>query len=308
VGAQAWLELAVTGGLSSRMATGEGVASAMTLPTVAARPVLAAASAVPPKEQMPARAVAATPAVGGRIPAVAAEEHARSGSEARDPAAQDEGELSETAENTLKDAKQMLPPCLLVLLDPKYIKDKPVSSCTTEPVQALVCDQPYLRWALQKGAKQATVVDRAEFLLRLHLFMNVSRCNSPRPATLSPAGCPRPCHLDCQPRARLRQQRGTPITRIPTLGHTELDLYSLYHAITKQGGVENVIARKGWRDVAEELQLPPSCTDSGYRLKLHYCNFLYPYERRYFLRLDDNIPPDLMVRPHAALLARRVPR
>lgn len=78
-------------------------------------------------------------------------------------------------------------------------------------------------------------------------------------------------------------------------------MYALYHAVIKHGGVENVIARKGWRDIAEELELPPSCTDSGYRLKLHYCNFLYPYERRYFLRLDDEIPPDLMVRPHAAL-------
>ena len=90
------------------------------------------------------------------------------------------------------------------------------------------------------------------------------------------------------------QQRGTPITRVPTLGHSELDLYALYQAVTEQGGVENVIIRKAWRQIAEELLLPASCTDSGFRLKLHYCNYLYPYERRYFLRLDDNIPAELM--------------
>eukprot|EP01043_Picozoa_sp_COSAG02_P034983 COSAG02_NODE_2478_length_8730_cov_2.636079_3_plen_82_part_00 len=44
----------------------------------------------------------------------------------------------------------------------------------------MVCDQLDLCWALQKGTKKVTVVDRAEFLLRLHLFMNVSRCSSPR--------------------------------------------------------------------------------------------------------------------------------
>ena len=113
-------------------------------------------------------------------------------SEAGGEAAQDEGELSETAANTLKDAKEMLPPSLVVLLNPKYIKDTPVSSCTVPLLQPrlLDCDQLDLRWALQKGTKKVTVVDRAEFLLRLHLFMNVSQCSL---ASLAPLCWMSPC-------------------------------------------------------------------------------------------------------------------
>ena len=40
-----------------------------------------------------------------------------------------EDALSESAKKTLKDAKEMLPPCLAVLLDPKYSKDSRVSAC-----------------------------------------------------------------------------------------------------------------------------------------------------------------------------------
>ena len=46
------------------------------------------------------------------------------------------------------------------------------------------------------------------------------------------------------------QERGTPITRIPTLGHHELDLYALYKAVTDRDGVEAV------RQF--HLRLPPS--------------------------------------------------
>eukprot|EP01049_Picozoa_sp_SAG25_P010554 SAG25_NODE_1166_length_3715_cov_2.299502_3_plen_390_part_00 len=55
-----------------------------------------------------------------------------------------------------------------------------------------------------------------------------------------------------------------------------------------------MIANKGWRQIAEKLRLPSSCTDSGFRLRLHYLSYLYPYERRYFHGLDDDdIPPKL---------------
>jgi hypothetical protein len=91
----------------------------------------------------------------------------------------------------------------------------------------------------------------------------------------------------------LMKERGTPITKVPTIGHSELDLFALYKEVIKRGGVETVIANKWWRQVGNGLKLPTSCTDSGFRLRLHYLTYLYPFERRYFLFLDDNIPPSL---------------
>ena len=129
-------------------------------------------------------------------------------------------------------------------------------------------------------------------MLRLHLFMNV-RATESSESPFTPLALSHAIVL-YRAIAALAQKRGTPITRIPTLGHNELDLYALYHAIIKRGGVETVITNKGWRQVAESLRLPASCTDSGFRLKLHYCSYLYPYERRFFLDLDDEIPPSLM--------------
>ena len=54
-----------------------------------------------------------------------------------------------------------------------------------------------------------------------------------------------------------------------------------------------MISNKGWRSVAQSLRLPQTCTDSGFRLRLHYLTCLYAYERCYFLQLDDNIPAKL---------------
>ncbi len=122
----------------------EGSGSAMAWPTAAARPV--ATAPIPEKERQPppppppAPAQAAGTPTEGMIPDVAAEECAMSRSEAGGEAAQDEGELSETAANTLKDAKEMLPPSLVVLLNPKYIKDTPVSSCTVPLLQPRLLD------------------------------------------------------------------------------------------------------------------------------------------------------------------------
>ena len=58
-----------------------------------------------------------------------------------------------------------------------------------------------------------------------------------------------------------------------------------------------VIANKGWRSVAEALQLPTSCTDSGFRLRLHYLGYLYPYERHFFLGCATLLPQGHRVLP-----------
>lgn len=79
-----------------------------------------------------------------------------------------------------------------------------------------------------------------------------------------------------------REETGEPIQRLPTLGFKELDLCVLYREVTKRNGIDSVIANKQWKEVAEALQLPSSCTDSGFRLRLHYKKYLEAFERKFF--------------------------
>ena len=79
-----------------------------------------------------------------------------------------------------------------------------------------------------------------------------------------------------------RDEIGEPIQRLPTLGFKELDLWVLYKEVIKRNGIDAVIAKKQWKEVAEALQLPSSCTDSGFRLRLHYKKYLQAFERKYF--------------------------
>lgn len=79
-----------------------------------------------------------------------------------------------------------------------------------------------------------------------------------------------------------RASIGQPISRLPTLGFKELDLWTLYREVTRRRGIDAVIARKQWKEVAEALHLPSSCTDSGFRLRLHYKKYLEAFERKFF--------------------------
>lgn len=89
-----------------------------------------------------------------------------------------------------------------------------------------------------------------------------------------------------------RDAIGEPIQRLPTLGFKELDLCALYKEVTKRHGIDAVIAKKQWKEVAEALQLPSSCTDSGFRLRLHYKKYLEAFERKFYTP-----PVDVEIRP-----------
>ena len=78
-------------------------------------------------------AASATPAAGLDGSAGRAKEQSIPSAAVKDcttPSSASGGEdaLSESAKKTLEDAKEMLPPCLAVLLDSKYSKDSRVSA------------------------------------------------------------------------------------------------------------------------------------------------------------------------------------
>lgn len=60
----------------------------------------------------------------------------------------------------------------------------------------------------------------------------------------------------------------------------------MYKEVIARRGIDAVIAKKQWKEVAEALQLPSSCTDSGFRLRLHYKKYLEAFERKFF-----QVPP-----------------
>eukprot|EP01132_Coremiostelium_polycephalum_P003204 gene3204-4013_t len=82
--------------------------------------------------------------------------------------------------------------------------------------------------------------------------------------------------------------RGTPIEKIPIFDHKELNLYKLYNCVIYRGGLEAVIENKLWRQITTDLAVDPERTDAGFRLRIHYLKYLYPYERKYFLKLEDD--------------------
>lgn len=106
---------------------------------------------------------------------------------------------------------------------------------------------------------------------------------APAPPAYAPPS-PESCERDAFYRKlhAFRDSMGDPIQRLPTLGFKELDLWVLYNEVVKRRGIDAVIAKKQWKEVAEALQLPSSCTDSGFRLRLHYKKYLEAFERKYF--------------------------
>ena len=63
----------------------------------------------------------------------------------------------------------------------------------------------------------------------------------------------------------------------------------MYTEVVNRGGVEEVIAKKLWKDIINNFHLPDTCTNAGYTLRVHYLKFLYAYERKYFHGLEDEL-------------------
>ncbi|KAL0479172.1 hypothetical protein AKO1_007993 [Acrasis kona] len=76
--------------------------------------------------------------------------------------------------------------------------------------------------------------------------------------------------------------RNTPLSRVPTLGHRELDLHKLYEEVTDRGGVQAVIDNKQWHNVVRALKLPSTCTNAAFALRVHYNKFLKDFEEQHF--------------------------
>lgn len=64
----------------------------------------------------------------------------------------------------------------------------------------------------------------------------------------------------------------------PWIGGMEVDLPRLYHTVQELGGLREVIEKKKWARVAEEMCFPKTAQDRVSKLDDIYCKYLLPYD------------------------------
>lgn len=68
------------------------------------------------------------------------------------------------------------------------------------------------------------------------------------------------------------------LTHPPWIGGMEVDLPRLYHTVQELGGLREVIEKKKWARVAEEMCFPKTAQDRVSKLDDIYCKYLLPYD------------------------------
>jgi len=66
--------------------------------------------------------------------------------------------------------------------------------------------------------------------------------------------------------------------RPPLIAGIEVDLPRLYHTVQELGGLKEVIEKKKWAKVAEDMCIPKSAHDRVTKLDDIYCKYLLPYD------------------------------
>lgn len=64
----------------------------------------------------------------------------------------------------------------------------------------------------------------------------------------------------------------------PLIAGMEVDLPRLYHTVQELGGLREVIEKKKWSKVAEDMCIPKSAHDRATKLDDIYCKYLLPYD------------------------------
>lgn len=88
------------------------------------------------------------------------------------------------------------------------------------------------------------------------------------------------------------QARGQPISKLPSLGYQELDLYLLYQLVIARGGMDEVTRKQEWKLVYQDLGIPTMSTSASYNTRTNYKKYLYLYELEHCGFPDKNRPKD----------------
>lgn len=68
------------------------------------------------------------------------------------------------------------------------------------------------------------------------------------------------------------------LTNPPLIGGMEVDLPRLYHTVQELGGLKEVIEKKKWARVSEDMCIPKAAHDRVSKLDDIYCKYLLPYD------------------------------
>ncbi|GIQ86895.1 hypothetical protein KIPB_008828 [Kipferlia bialata] len=75
----------------------------------------------------------------------------------------------------------------------------------------------------------------------------------------------------------LHEDRGSPIRRVPVIGHKEMDVYALFYYVEMNGGFQQVVKNKRFKRIGRQLKLPSTVTNAGYILKGKYEQLVLPF-------------------------------
>ncbi|KAI8141943.1 hypothetical protein BJV82DRAFT_616529 [Fennellomyces sp. T-0311] len=88
------------------------------------------------------------------------------------------------------------------------------------------------------------------------------------------------------------ERKGTPFQPEPILGGKKLDLLRIYRTVMDAGGYEKVTQNRGWKQVGDPFDFPPTCTNSAYILKAVYIKNLLGWEEENYWKRPWNPPKE----------------
>lgn len=64
--------------------------------------------------------------------------------------------------------------------------------------------------------------------------------------------------------------KGRSISKVPSLGYQELDLFRLYYLVVMRGGMDEVSRQQLWKNVYQDLEIPTMSTSASYNTRTNY--------------------------------------
>eukprot|EP00794_Sanderia_malayensis_P000108 gene108-719_t len=86
------------------------------------------------------------------------------------------------------------------------------------------------------------------------------------------------------------KQRGTPISYVPKVGYTRVDLPKLFQLVILNGGYKQVTLNHKWKKIYDEMVLATTITSAATCMRRHYERLLLPFEKHLRLKHRQDAP------------------
>lgn len=146
-----------------------------------------------------------------------------------------------------------------------------------------IASLPILKNPLQKAGRHTVIRGRLSddhpFSIGAYNlgFKLASRDNCDRTGTRNEPECRK---LFAEDLRMFLKEIGNGPFKVPVIGGGDLDLFLLAREVMLLGGVQNVVRKRAFRIVAQQLGIPKTCTSAASVLKGAYERLLFHYEQR----------------------------